>query len=144
MRPGFRAIPFAAVAVTLRAFLRIDLPGGIQVGFGRSQGILQAFVFRGHDPGFVFLGYPVNDQDANEKKESGKENPTEPKRARRMSGHGNRKNFRTTAVPNKSVTKQLGGAEDEPEKFGVEEKDRGGDDPGEDGSGARVGELTHF
>ena len=85
MRSRFRAVSLAAVTVTLRAFVHVDLARGIQVGFGKRQGILQALVFWGHNPGFVFLGHPVNDQYANEKQERGKENFTEPKRARRVS-----------------------------------------------------------
>lgn len=35
-------------------------------------------------------------------------------------------------------------AEDQPEKFGVEEENRGGDKPGEDGGEAGVRELAHL
>lgn len=95
MRARFGAVSFAAVTVTLRALVRIDLLRGFQVGFGRSQRILQALVFRRDDPGFVFLGYPVNEQNANEKQERGKEKLAKPERAERV-GHRNGKNSRTT------------------------------------------------
>ena len=39
---------------------------------------------------------------------------------------------------------ELLAAEDEPDEFGVEEEDGGGDDPGDDYREARVGELAHL
>ena len=74
MRSGFRAVSFASVAVTLRAFVPVNLPRGIQGGFGRSQGILQALVFRGGDPRFVLLSQPMNDQDTNENENGSEKN----------------------------------------------------------------------
>lgn len=88
-----RAVPFASVAVTLGALVRVDLPRGIQVRFRRSKGILQALVFRGDDPGFVLLGHPLNHQNANQKEDRGKEKLTEQERARQVRGHGSRKIF---------------------------------------------------
>ena len=42
------------------------------------------------------------------------------------------------------VTPELSAAEDEPEEFGVEEQDSGGDDPRDDDSDAGVSELAHL
>src|SRR2546430_17213261 len=38
----------------------------------------------------------------------------------------------------------LGGTENEPEEFGVEKEDGGGDDPGDHSRQARVCEFSHF
>ena len=71
MRSRFRAVSFAAVAVTLRAFVRVDLPGSIQIGFRGSQGIFQAPVFPGDDPGSVFLDNPVGNNCESENEDCG-------------------------------------------------------------------------
>ena len=143
MRPGFRAVTFASVAVTLRAFVQVDLPRRMQVGFRGGQGILEVLVFRRNDPRLALLDHPVGNDQESENEDSGKKNFASFKGARGVREH-ERKKFRIVAVPNKSVTKQLGAAEDEPEKFGVEEEDRGSRDPGEDCADARVGKFAHF
>ena len=84
--------------MTLRAFIHVDLPRSAQVGFRGRKRILEALIFLGDDPRLVFLRQPVDNQDANEKKEGGEEKFAELESKRGLGGHGNGKNSRTIEV----------------------------------------------
>ena len=56
----------------------------------------------------------------------------------------NRGRKRRGKTGEKKIETGLLAAEDEPEEFGVEEQDSGGNDPSDDDSETRVGELAHF
>lgn len=98
MRSGLRAIALTVLPMTLRTFLRVDIPSRMQVGLRGRQGVFEAFVFLGNDPGLVFLGQPVGDDDADENEQGREEKFAKLESARRVGGHENRKNFRISRL----------------------------------------------
>lgn len=71
MHPGLRAVAFAPFTVALRAFVEVELAGEAQIGLGRLERVLKFLEFIGDDPGFVLLGGPVDDENADESEKRG-------------------------------------------------------------------------
>ena len=84
--------------MTLRAFIHVDLPRSAQVGLRGRKRSFEALVLFGDNPRFVLLRQPIDNQNANEKKESGEEKFAELEGKRGVGGHGNGKNSRTIEV----------------------------------------------
>jgi hypothetical protein len=87
LHPGLRAVTFATIAVALGAFVAIDFAGGAQIGFRRLERVLKFLKFVGDDPGFVLLGGPVDDKNANEGEKSGEGKFAQLKILWRVGGH---------------------------------------------------------
>jgi len=156
-------ISLSSFAVALDAFIEIDGTSGVEGRGRRLDGILAKLGFVGDFPLAVLIDRD-RDRNANQGEERSEKEFAQAESVLRVSGHRQGKIFAygdgrlkkemflltrsaqgtLRAEDRRRPRAKLSAAEDEPEKLGVEEEDGGGDDPGNDGGEAGVGELAHF